>query len=87
MRHNGNHRRAQGNQRFVRIAAEIHHAIDRIGDGSVDHGHHQHAEKIKTAAIKIAALVLGHGSRHTLRLRSAHPSIRLRGSHPASESR
>ena len=50
--HNREQRRTQGNQRFMGIAAEIHHIADSRSHRTVDLGHNQHPQKIKGGAHK-----------------------------------
>ena len=44
---NGKQCGAQSDQRFIRLAAEIHHVADGGRHRAVDLRHHEHAEKIK----------------------------------------
>ena len=48
--HDGKQRRAQRDEGFVGVAAEVHHVGDGGSDGGVDAGHDQHTEKVEPGA-------------------------------------
>ena len=52
----GEHRRAEGDERFVRVGTEVHHVIDGLRDLRGDQRHDEHAEKVENRR---------HGDRHT----------------------
>ena len=45
--HNGKQGRAQSHQRLAGIPSEIHHTVNGGGNAGIDHGHHQHTQKIE----------------------------------------